>query len=124
MNLKRPGALCYALISICLWPSKVAAAIVNGTIDDQRGDSVTGSQVTYYPADVWNDQTCGNKCSITLNTSQAIDGTYTAGTYSPVTGATAETRQLNVIQYSPIPSTVTIGISMQFTGRILYIFLF
>ena len=158
MKLMRLGALGYALISIFLWPSKVAAAIVNRTIDDQRGDSVTGSQVIYYPADVWNDQTCGNKCSITPNASQAFDGTYTAGTYSPGTGGTAEIRDLTTspsgggqsepsggLQSSPsgggqsepsggsqseppIPSdgssTKTIGISMQFTGRIHNIFVF
>ena len=99
MNLMRPGALGYTLIIICLWPPKVAAAIVNATIDDQRGDSVTGSQVTYYPPDVWNDQTCGKKCTIGLDTSQAINGTYTAGTYDPAEQA-------------------SIGINMEFTGRI------
>ena len=99
MKLMRLGALGYALISIFLWPSKVAAAIVNRTIDDQRGDSVTGSQVTYYPPDVWNDQTCGKKCTIGLDTSQAINGTYTAGTYDPAEQA-------------------SIGINMEFTGRI------
>ena len=99
MNLMRPGALGYALIIICLWPPKVAAAIVNATIDDQRGDSVTGSQVTYYPPDVWNDQTCGKKCSIILDASQAFNGTYIAATYDP-----AQER--------------SIGINMEFTGRI------
>ena len=129
MNLKRPGALGYALI-ICLWPPKVAAAIVNGTIDDVRGDSVTGSQVIYYPEDVWNDQTCGNKCSITPNASRAFDGTYTAGTYSPApagSGGLASSPQAGGSAEPILPraiSTVLIGISMEFTGRIHKIFLF
>ena len=92
----------YALVSICLWPSKVAAAIVNGTIDDQRGDSVTGSQsaVFYYPAGVWNAPDCGSfECTIVLNKSQAFANTYTAGTYDPA-------------------EQTSIGINMRFTGRI------
>ena len=116
MNLKRPGALCYALISICLWPSKVAAAIVNGTIDDALGDSVTGSQVTYYPENVWSDQTCGDMCLISPNASQAFDRTYTAGIYAPaVDGFTEIGRGV---------SAVPIGINIEFTGRIHKIFLF
>ena len=98
MNLMRPGALGYTLIIICLWPPKVAAAIVNGTIDDQFGDSVTHQLVDYYPQDVWNDQTCGNKCDIVPDKSQAFNNTYTAGTYDP-------------------RKEGSIGINMQFNGR-------
>ena len=78
MKLMRLGALGYALISIYLWPSKVVAAIVNATIDDQLGDSVTHRLVNYYPSqNVWDDQTCGsNKCSIVPDKSQAFDNTY------------------------------------------------
>ena len=119
MNLMRLGVLGYTLISICLWPFNVAATIVNGTIDDQRSDSMTGSQVIYYPADVWNDQTCGNKCSITPNASQAFNGTYTAGTYAPASdGADGFTEIGRGV------SAAFIGISMEFTGRIHKIFLF
>ena len=57
MKLMRLGALGYALISIYLWPSKVVAAIINATIDDQLGDSVTHRLVNYYPSqNVWDDQ--------------------------------------------------------------------
>ena len=124
MNLKRPGALGYALISICSWPSKVAAAIVNGTIDDQRGDSVTGSQVIYYPADVWHNQTCGNKCRITPNVSQAFDGTYTAGTYFiPHDPITAASQSFGSLARGISPGLI--GINMEFTGSLIHkIFLF
>ena len=100
MKLMRLGALGYALISIYLWPSKVVAAIVNATIDDQLGDSVTHRLVNYYPSqNVWDDQTCGsNKCSIVPDKSQAFDNTYTAGTYEP-------------------DKEASIGINMQFNGR-------
>jgi hypothetical protein len=99
------GALGYALISIYLWPSKVTAIIVNATIDDQLGDSVTRRLVNYYPSqNVWDDQTCGsNKCDIVLDKSQAFDNTYTARTYDPA-------------------KVGAIGINMQFTGRIYKIF--
>ena len=115
MNLMRPGALGYALIIICLWPPKVAAAIVNATIDDQRGDSVTGRQVIYYPAPtVWDDQTCGWMCLISPNASQAFDRTYTAVYYiPPVDNVTLVGRGI---------SAAPIGISMEFTGRIHKIF--
>ena len=136
MNLMRPGALGYALISICLWPSKVAAAIVNATIDDQVGDSVTHRPVNYYPnLAFWDDQMCISNC-IVLDKSHAFDNTYTAGTYNPspsggsaTSGAIGETAEQFGDSLPPTPRDLSttagsIGISMQFTGRILKIFLF
>ena len=101
MKLMRPGALGYALISMCLWPPKVAAAIVNGTIDDQLGDSVTHRKVNYYPSqNVWDNQTCGShRCAIVLDKSQAFANTYTAATHEPAEEASIE-------------------INMQFTGKL------
>ena len=137
MNLMRPGALGCALISIGLWPSKVAAAIVNATIDDQVGDSVTHRPVNYYPTlAFWDDQMCISNC-IVLDKSHAFDNTYTAGTYNPplddgsaagvVVGETAEqfgsSRSLPPTRRD-LTTAGSIGISMQFTGRILKIFLF
>jgi hypothetical protein len=114
----------------------VAAAVVNGTIDDQRGDSVTGRPVLYYPADSWNDQTCGsNKCAIVANKSQATNNTYTAATYNPnelnyTTGPASAQSESQVDDSPPFPrrdlldsgSPGSIGISMQFSGRIHKIF--
>ncbi|EDR06589.1 uncharacterized protein LACBIDRAFT_328847 [Laccaria bicolor S238N-H82] len=101
----RLDALGYALIIIHLSRSNVAAAIVNGTIDDQFGDSVTHQRVDYYPSqNVWDDQTCGSdKCDIVLDRSQVFDNTYTAGTYDPA-------------------KVGSIGINMQFTGTAIYVF--
>ncbi|EDR06466.1 uncharacterized protein LACBIDRAFT_294668 [Laccaria bicolor S238N-H82] len=98
MKLMRLGAaLGYALIGIYLWPSKVAAVIVNATIDDQLGDSVTHRLVNYYPSqNAWNKQSCG-ACSILPDTSQVFDGTYTAATY--------------------LVGDPTMEINMQFNGR-------
>ena len=107
MKLMCLGAPGYALINVCLWPSKVAAAIVWGTIDDQLGDSVTHRLVNYYPTqNVWANQTCGgNKCTVVPDKSQAFDNTYTAGKYDPA-------------------EKISIGINMQFTGRIFKFFCF
>ena len=58
MKLMRLGALGYALISIYLWPSKVVAAIVNATIDDQLGDSVMLVQVGKNSAYILNLEFC------------------------------------------------------------------
>ena len=106
MKLMCLGAPGYALINVYLWPSKVAAAIVWGTIDDQLGDSVTHRLVNYYPTqNVWANQTCGgNNCKVVPDKSQAFDNTYTAGTYDP--------------------EKISIGINMQFTGRLLKFFCF
>ena len=101
MKFARLGALGYALINVYLWPPKVAGAIVNRTIDDQVGDSVTGPRPTYSPThNVWENQngTCsGNNCLINPDASQAFRKTYTAGTY--------------------YPGMRSMGISMQFKGK-------
>jgi hypothetical protein len=106
MKLMCLGALGCALISIYLGPSKVAAAIVNASIDDLYGDNVTHQFVNYYPSqNVWDDQTCGSgKCNIVPDKSQAFDNTYNAGTYT--------------IGVGPI------GIVMQFNGKPYRICLF
>jgi len=105
MKLMRLGALGYTLISIYLWPSKVAAAIVNATIDDQYGDSVTHRLVDYYPT--WYTESCraDGTCGLpAFDKSQAFHNTYTQRLYS-----------------APNPG---IGINMQFIGRIYLDFLF
>lgn len=96
----RLAALGYTFISICLWPSKVVAAIVNGTIDDKFGDSVTHRLVNYYPNNYWFNETCGCDADVP-DKSQAFDNTYTVGTYI---------------------GTEPIGISIQFSGTAIYVF--
>jgi hypothetical protein len=78
MKLMRLGALGCALSSIYMWPSKVAAALVNGTIDDRFGDSVTHRLVNYYPSqDLWFNESCGcNDGIIAANKSKAFDNTF------------------------------------------------
>ncbi|EDR05496.1 uncharacterized protein LACBIDRAFT_329829 [Laccaria bicolor S238N-H82] len=87
----------YALTSLYLWQPGLATIIVNRTIDDELGDSVTGLRPVYFPTEnVWDDQTCdSSKCSHVPSVAQAVNGTYTAGTHRPTMGL--------------------MGISMQFT---------
>jgi len=98
MTLMRLGVLGYPLISIYLWPSRADAAMVNGTIDDGFGDSVTNQQANYYP----NQSSWYNKLS-NVDKSKAFDTTYTCVAY---------------IGLEPI------GISMNFMGRPCRICLF
>ena len=94
MKLAGPVALVYSLITIYLRP--VAAALVNRTIDDQFGDSVTGLLPVYSPAKgVWDNQTCIG-CAIKADVTRAFMGTYSAATYNP--------------------GLTSMGISMQFSG--------
>ena len=100
MKLVDLGALGYALVYFCMWPSKIAATrLVNRTIDDQHGDSVTGLQPIYFPSEgVWYTQTCDSpRCAIAPSPTRAFNQTYTAGIYRPAVGP--------------------MGISMQFNGR-------
>ena len=94
MKLAGPVALVYSLFTIYL--QTVAAALVNRTIDDQFGDSVTGVVPVYSPVKgAWNDQTCGG-CAIKADVSRAFMQTYSAATYNP--------------------SLISMGINIHFSG--------
>ena len=98
MKLAGPVALVYSLITIYLRP--VAAGVVNRTIDDQFGDSVTGILPVYSPAKgVWDNQTCVG-CAIKADVTRAFMGTYSAATYNP--------------------GLTSMGITMQFSGWSLF----
>jgi len=104
MKLAHLGTLGYALINVYLWwPPKVAAVIVNRTIDDHLGDSVTGLRPTYLSThNAWDNQngTCsGNNCFISPNVTQAFRKTYTAGTYYPGMGSMRITMQFKGRHY-------------------------
>jgi hypothetical protein len=58
------------------------AALVNRTIDDTFGDSVTGQTPVYLPTTPWAGPSC-TTCAIVPNKSLAFDGTWTAATYNP-----------------------------------------
>lgn len=70
-----------AFAAILLFP-RVVLADTNCTIDDTKGDSVTGITPVYKPQSAWEDATCSG-CFVKPNVQQAFDGTWTAATYSP-----------------------------------------
>lgn len=58
------------------------AALVNRTIDDTAGDSVTLQAPTYQPASPWGGPSCVG-CAIVPDRALAFDGTWHAATYHP-----------------------------------------
>ncbi|KAF8891352.1 hypothetical protein BD779DRAFT_1699861 [Infundibulicybe gibba] len=54
----------------------------NQTIDDTKGDSVTGALPVYLPAGPWDDASCGG-CAIHPDPDKAFRGTWTAATFHP-----------------------------------------
>lgn len=75
-------------LSLTLLPHLAWAAIVNRTIDDSSGDSLTGLKPEFLPKNVsglWKDQTCSD-CRINPDVRLAFGNSYTAATYSPQLG--------------------------------------
>ncbi|KAI9060633.1 hypothetical protein FKP32DRAFT_1577745, partial [Trametes sanguinea] len=64
-----------------------AAALVNRTIDDQQGDSVTGQLPSKFPADKWaNGQqcpSCGIRPGSVVDPKQTFRRTWSDSTYKP-----------------------------------------
>jgi hypothetical protein len=121
MKLAHLGAVGYTLIKVYWWPPKVAAAIVNRTIDDQLGDSVTGLQPTYFPTNAWDKQnvTCnGTGCPIIPDTIHVFHKTYTEGTYYPALGSIGITMQFNGRHYN----ICSLYPDRRLTGTAIYVF--
>ncbi|KAI0325588.1 hypothetical protein GY45DRAFT_1330060 [Cubamyces sp. BRFM 1775] len=77
-----PATLLLALLVPCI---SGASVDVNRTIDDQKGDSVTGVPPLFLPTDLWNiGQTC-TACSIRaghpIDPGQVFDGTWHDATH-------------------------------------------
>jgi hypothetical protein len=64
----------------------VRPQVVNRSIDDGFGDSVTGQMPVFWPTlpGIWANQSCVD-CAIKPPSSEAFNGTYTAATYHPDT---------------------------------------
>lgn len=58
------------------------SATVNRTIDDSFGDSENGVKPLFTPSSAWNSGEC-SRCQIKPNSSLALRGTWTEGTYGP-----------------------------------------
>ncbi|PIL31265.1 hypothetical protein GSI_05963 [Ganoderma sinense ZZ0214-1] len=69
-----------------LFPYPVSSALVNRTIDDEYGDSVTGALPVFGPdASYWHQGSTCSACHITpfIDKTQPFDGTWHDGTYNP-----------------------------------------
>ncbi|KAI0640175.1 hypothetical protein C8Q77DRAFT_116682 [Trametes polyzona] len=79
----------FTLFSLCLLPL-VSSKLVNRTIDDEKGDSVTGAQPTYAPDNLnWIQGTTCVHCSFlpgtVIDVDANFDGTWHDCTYHPGT---------------------------------------
>ncbi|KAK2466636.1 hypothetical protein APHAL10511_000894 [Amanita phalloides] len=103
MCSRRGFRAAFDFLTIFLIFSTTQAALVNRTIDDTYGDSVTGQKPTYTPASssIWQGPSCTG-CAIQPNPSLAFDGTWTAATYNP--------------------SLQNINITLRFTGVSIWVF--
>ena len=80
-----------AVIALIIFPSlllpfPVSSALVNRTIDDENGDSITGTKPVYGPDDsYWHQGSTCSACHITpfIDKTQPFEGTWHDGTYSP-----------------------------------------
>ena len=93
------------ILSLSLFSWNALGNLVNRTIDDTEGDSVSGQTVTYFPATPdgapWATPNCP-VCAIKPDLQQAFDGTYRAATWYPVND--------------------TMGISTKFNGELKFCF--
>ncbi|KAJ6501603.1 hypothetical protein C8R47DRAFT_923728, partial [Mycena vitilis] len=84
------------------------AVLVNATIDDTTGDSLTGAFVTYTPPDAWNSgATCGNACAVKPDISKLNGGTWHDSTFS-----------FNGGPHPNVPLSATVS----FNGSAVYVF--
>ncbi|TFK57566.1 hypothetical protein OE88DRAFT_1641182 [Heliocybe sulcata] len=87
---------------------RVLGVLTNVTVDDTDGDSLTGAQVSYSPADAWNvGQECVG-CTAHPDPNQTYMGTWHDTTFIPATSAT--------------PTSNIVSLSVPFNGSALYVF--
>ncbi|PIL31270.1 hypothetical protein GSI_05968 [Ganoderma sinense ZZ0214-1] len=93
------------ILSSFLFLSHLATATrTNRTIDDEKGDSVSGLLPEFSPPGAWHQgSTCGTACLVHLDPSQTLDGTWHDATYEP---------------NDPEPRSIT----MRFNGTAVYVY--
>ena len=97
MKLAGPTAkFLYAVFTTLYMCPRATPYLVNQTIDDQFGDSLTGRVPVFWPSP-WVNQTSTEYYALKPDVTQVYNGTYSATTYYPAMGS--------------------VGISMNFTGR-------
>ncbi|KAJ7164452.1 hypothetical protein C8R46DRAFT_901460 [Mycena filopes] len=103
-----PVARYFFVLCILVLAGSVAGAAVNRTIDDVRGDSVTGDLVQYLPqvpassGKPWFNQTSCAGCADVPDASLSFDNTWSAALYQPDVGS--------------------LSVSLKFTGTAIYVF--
>ncbi|OJT04505.1 hypothetical protein TRAPUB_4775 [Trametes pubescens] len=82
-----PGRFSCLVRRTCLFLLAVSAVgrslSVNRTIDDEKGDSVTGEVPVYTPDGSWSQGSTCSGCFIQLDPSQTFDGTWHDSTHTP-----------------------------------------
>ena len=75
-------------------------ALRNVTVDDTRGDELTGGQIIYNPPSKWQlGQSCSN-CTAELDASKAFDSTWHDASYFPVGSGVADAGQYPTASYT------------------------
>jgi hypothetical protein len=73
----------FSFLAIFLWFFSAQAISVNVTIDDTKGDSLTGALVVYAPLNAWNDRAnCNDSCPIQPDETMLNDQTWHGSTVS------------------------------------------
>ncbi|KAJ7139672.1 hypothetical protein C8R44DRAFT_727686 [Mycena epipterygia] len=102
----------FSVLALFFWSLATQAVLVNVTVDDTAGDSLTGALVTYTPPDAWNSQAnCNNKCEVHPDITK-LDGPGT-GTWHDST--------FSVDPGNPHPN-VPLTASISFNGSAVYVF--
>ncbi|KAK0198120.1 hypothetical protein F5146DRAFT_73269 [Armillaria mellea] len=81
--------LLLCLLSFTLFFSSALAALVNVTVDDQKGDPKTGATVSYTPADAWAISSPCDDCFAQVDPSKAWYTTWHVGKFMPQTNESA-----------------------------------
>ncbi|KAH9897633.1 hypothetical protein C8Q73DRAFT_681944 [Cubamyces lactineus] len=103
MTLNPSIWLCQTLLFFLALCRAVTSLATNRTIDDEKGDSVTGLVPSYSPVGSWSQGSTCSGCYIHLDTSQVFDGTWHDSTHTPG---------------DPEPRVIT----AQFTGTAVYVY--
>lgn len=63
-------------LALFLLISTNLAALVNVTIDDELGDSVTGQKIDYLPSSAWNFGPKCKRCKANVDVNQTMNGIF------------------------------------------------
>ncbi|KAJ7770924.1 hypothetical protein DFH07DRAFT_259786 [Mycena maculata] len=100
----------FPFFALFFWFFGTQAVLVNVTIDDTTGDSLTGAPVIYTPPDAWNSGPAGcHNCLVDPDVQELSGGTWHDSTFS-VDGS------------SNVHPNVPLTASVSFNGSAVYVF--